>query len=52
MQHVGPPPTNLGVRSFGELTLTMAECEGLALVTLSMAECKGLALITLVKTEK
>jgi hypothetical protein len=34
-RRVGPPPTNLGVRGFGELTLGMAECEGLALVTLA-----------------
>jgi hypothetical protein len=35
---VGPPPTNLGVRGFGELTLSMAECEGLALITLAKME--------------
>jgi hypothetical protein len=34
-RRVGPPPTNLGVRGFGELTLSMAECEELALVTLA-----------------
>jgi hypothetical protein len=34
-RRVGPPPTNLGVRGFGELTLSMAECKGLALVTLA-----------------
>ena len=50
-RRVGPPPTNLGVRGFGELTLGMAECEGLALVTLGMAECEGLALVTLAKTK-
>jgi hypothetical protein len=32
-RRVGPLPTNLGVRGFGELTLSMAECDGLALVT-------------------
>jgi hypothetical protein len=35
---VGSPPTNLGVRGFGELTISMAECEGLALVTLAKME--------------
>jgi hypothetical protein len=34
----GPPPTNLRVRGFGELTIGMAECEGLALVTLAKIE--------------
>jgi hypothetical protein len=34
-RRVSPPPTNLGVRGFWELTLSMAECEGLALVTLA-----------------
>jgi hypothetical protein len=29
-RRVGPPLTNLGVRGFGELTLSMAECERLA----------------------
>jgi hypothetical protein len=37
-RRVGPPPTNLGVRGFGELILSMAECEGLALVTLAKME--------------
>jgi hypothetical protein len=37
-RRVGPPPTNLGVRGFGELTLSMVECEGLALVTLAKTE--------------
>ena len=35
---VGPPPINLRVRSFGELTLGMAESKGLALVTLAKIE--------------
>jgi hypothetical protein len=34
-RRVGPPPINLGVRGFGELTIGMAECKGLALVTLA-----------------
>jgi hypothetical protein len=34
-RRVGPPPTNIGVRGFGELTISMAECKGLALVTLA-----------------
>ena len=34
----GPLPTNLGFRGFGELTLSMAECEGLVLVTLAKTE--------------
>jgi hypothetical protein len=34
-RRVGPLCTNLGVRGFGELTISMAECEGLALVTLA-----------------
>jgi hypothetical protein len=37
-RRVGPPPINLGVRSFGELTISMAKCEGLALVTLAKME--------------
>jgi hypothetical protein len=37
-RRVGPPPINIGVRGFGELTLSMAECEGLALVTLDKME--------------
>jgi hypothetical protein len=37
-RRVGPPPTNLGVRDFGELTISMAECEGLTLVTLAKTE--------------
>ena len=37
-QRVGPPPINLGVRGFGELTISMAACEGLALVTLAKIE--------------
>jgi hypothetical protein len=37
-RRVGPPPTNLGVRGFGELTISMAEWEGLALVTLAKTE--------------
>jgi hypothetical protein len=37
-RRVGPPPTNLGVRGFGELTLSMADCEGFALVTLAKME--------------
>jgi hypothetical protein len=37
-RRVGPPPTNLGVRGFGDLTISMAECEGLALVTLAKME--------------
>ena len=32
---VGSPPMNLRVRGFRELTISMAECEGLALVTLT-----------------
>jgi hypothetical protein len=32
---VGPPPTNLKVRGFGELTISMAKCKALALVTLA-----------------
>ena len=32
---VGPHPINLRVRGFRELTISMAECEGLALVTLA-----------------
>jgi hypothetical protein len=32
------PPTNLGVRGFGELTISMAECEGLALITFGKME--------------
>ena len=32
---VGPPPLNLGVRDFGELTISMAECEVSVLVTLA-----------------
>jgi hypothetical protein len=35
---VGPPSTKLGVRGFGELSISMAECEGLALVTLAKIE--------------
>jgi hypothetical protein len=35
---VGSFPTNLGVRSFGELTISMVECKGLALVTLAKME--------------
>jgi hypothetical protein len=34
-RRVGPPPTNLGVRGFGELTISMAEYKGLAVVTLA-----------------
>jgi hypothetical protein len=37
-RRVGPPPTNLGVRGFGELTMSMAECKSLALVTLVKTE--------------
>jgi hypothetical protein len=37
-RRVGPPPTNIGVCGFGELTLGMVECEGLALVTLAKME--------------
>jgi hypothetical protein len=37
-RRVGPPPTNLGVRGFGKLTISMAECEGLALVILAKIE--------------
>jgi hypothetical protein len=37
-RRVGPPPTNLGVRGFEGLTLSMAECEGLALVILAKTE--------------
>jgi hypothetical protein len=29
-KRVGPYPTNLGVRGFEELTISMAECKGLA----------------------
>jgi hypothetical protein len=32
------PLTNLGVRGFGELTISMAECEKLALVILAKTE--------------
>jgi hypothetical protein len=32
------PPTNLGVRGFGELTISMAEYEWLVLVTLAKTE--------------
>jgi hypothetical protein len=38
---VGPPSTNLGVRGFGELTISMAECEGLALATLAKMTKSG-----------
>jgi hypothetical protein len=34
-RRLGPPPTNLKVRGFGGLTISMAECEELALVTLA-----------------
>ena len=37
-RRVDPPPTNLGVRGFGEPTLGMAECKGLALVTFAKTE--------------
>jgi hypothetical protein len=37
-RRVGPLPTNLGVHGFGELTISMAECEGLTLVTLAKIE--------------
>ena len=37
-RRVGPPPINLGVHDFGELTISMAACEGLALVTLAKIE--------------
>jgi hypothetical protein len=37
-RRVGPLPTNLGVHGFGELTISMTECEGLALVTLAKME--------------
>jgi hypothetical protein len=37
-RRVGPPPTNIRVRGFGELTLSMAECEGLAFVTFAKTE--------------
>jgi hypothetical protein len=37
-RRVGPPPTNIGVCGFAELTISMAECEGLELVTLAKME--------------
>ena len=37
-KRVGPLPTNLGVRGFGELTISMAEYKGLGLVTLAKME--------------
>jgi hypothetical protein len=36
-RRVGPPPMSLGVRGMG-ITVSMAECEGLALVTLDRIE--------------
>jgi hypothetical protein len=35
---VGPLPTNLRVCGFGDFTISMAECEGLAIVTLAKIE--------------
>jgi hypothetical protein len=37
-RRVGPPPTNSGVHGFGELTISMVEYKGLALVTLVKIE--------------
>jgi hypothetical protein len=37
-RRVGPPRTNLGVRGFGKLTISIAECEGLVLLTLAKIE--------------
>jgi hypothetical protein len=37
-RRVGPLPINIGVRGYGKLTISMAECEGLALVTLAKME--------------
>ena len=37
-RRVGPPPIYLGVRSFGELTISMAECKGLVLITLAKVD--------------
>jgi hypothetical protein len=37
-RRVGPPPTNLGVPSVGKLTISMAKCQGLALVILAKME--------------
>ena len=37
-RRVGPPHMSLGVHDFWELTISMAECEGLALMTLAKIE--------------